>query len=416
MPNSNSRLTKLIKKGFRNFSFLLLFIFLVINLFIILSGRFYLYKGIANTYLKGHSGPSIYDLNVFHNATIQRADIPYNWVSKGNYNFSQAENELMNRLETSSFLVIKNDTIITENYFGSHVINTVSNSFSAAKTVVALLVGIAIEEGKIKGLDDKVGDYLPEFAEGEKSKITIRHLLMMASGLDWEESGKNPLSENAESYYGTDLYRLVTQQKVVQEPGKIFNYQSGNSQLLAFIVEKATGIDLATYAAEKIWKKMGAEHDAFWSLDKKNGDEKAFCCIYGTSRDFAKLGKLFLNNGKWEGNTVIPEWYMKEVVSNPEMNTDEGIPNFRYGLHVWTYQWNEKKVVYCRGILGQYIIAIPADNLVIVRTGSKRDPNFKIPKDKLNDKAWIEKNAHKIGHPTDLFNYLELANRIQHEN
>src|SRR5690606_4883547 len=123
-------------------------------------------------------------------------------------------------------------------------------------------------------------------------------------GLDWQESGKNPLSENAESYYGSDLYHLSTHQKRITEPNRIFLYQSGNSQLLGFVVEKATGKSLSEYMHEKIWSQIGTDHDAYWSLDKENGDEKSFCCFYATSRDFARLGRLISNSGNWDGKQL----------------------------------------------------------------------------------------------------------------
>lgn len=413
MSKNQSKLGRTFRKFFRATLFTLLFILVSLNLFILLSGRFYLYKGIANTYLVGKSGPGIYDRDVFAYSTIKRADEIFKWIESPTKNQMDAKtSRYLENLSTTSFLIFKGDSLVFEKYWGEHQKETVSNSFSAAKTFVALLVGIAIEEGKIKSLDEPVGTYIPEFKEGEKGKITVRHLLMMASGLDWEESGKNPLSENAESYYGTDLYGLVTRQKAVETPGKRFNYQSGNSQLLGFIIEKATKTKLSEYAYQKIWSKIGTEHDAYWSLDKENGDEKAFCCLYGTSRDFGRLGKLILREGNWNGEQVVPRWFMKEMVKVPEMTTEEGVPNFRYSLHIWTYLGGSSPVYYCRGILGQYIISIPEKNLVIVRTGSKRNNNYEIPEMHKKDPDFIHKNQAKVGHPTDLFVYVHEAMKV----
>jgi CubicO group peptidase (beta-lactamase class C family) len=236
---------------------------------------------------------------------------------------------------------------------------------------------------------------------------------MMASGLDWTESGSNPLSENAESYYGSDLWGLVNRQQVIRKPGELFFYQSGNSQILGFVIEKATGQDLAHYADEKLWQPIGAESDAFWSLDKEHGAEKAFCCLYSTSRDFARIGKLLVNGGRWNDKQVIPAWYFKEMVANPKMATEEGVPNTRYGLHIWTFLGYSDPVYYCRGIHGQYIIAIPNRNLVIVRTGNERAPNYEIPEAKRADKAFVDQHAEYIGHPTDLFRYIALGKSME---
>jgi CubicO group peptidase (beta-lactamase class C family) len=281
-------------KWLKRTGWFVLILFLSVNIFILLSGRFYLYKGVYYTYLQGETSPTIYDLNKFYNSTVEAPGKTQPWTFKTSKNELLGKKDLkyMDTWMTSSFLIVKNDQVIYERYWDEHHPETVSNSFSAAKTVVSILIGIAIEEGDIKNLDEPVRKYIPEFSGKGKEKITIRHLLAMSSGLDWTESGKNPLSENAESYYGWDLRGLVTRQHVEQPPGKDFIYQSGNSQLLAFILEKATGKDLSHYASEKLWKPIGAESDAFWSLDKESGAEKAFCCLYSTTRDFARIGKV----------------------------------------------------------------------------------------------------------------------------
>jgi CubicO group peptidase (beta-lactamase class C family) len=403
---------KSIRKSVRFVLFLVLAIFIAGNLFIVLSGRFYLYKGLAYTYFSGRTGPSIYELDYFPHTKIAKSDNPENWKLSADYNTQKIPADYrkwMEDLGTKAFLVFKGDEIVFESYWDGHTSETVSNSFSAAKTVVALLIGIAQEEGFIKNLDEKVGVYIPEFNSDGKEELSIRHLLMMSAGLDWEESGKNPLSENAESYYGTGLYNLVTSQKMIEKPGVRFNYQSGNSQLLGYIVEKATGRGLSEYAQEKIWKKIGASHDAYWSLDRKKGDEKAFCCLYSTARDFGLLGKLIKQKGQWKENSIIPKEYMEEMFKNPVLKTDEGVPNLRYGLHIWTYLGHSSPVYYCRGILGQYVISIPGEDLVIVRLGDARMKEYEIPNYKMNDIEYVKKKESYVGHPMDLMKYISLG-------
>jgi CubicO group peptidase (beta-lactamase class C family) len=415
MSTTTKKAFRLLKKATRFLLFFLLAVIILVNLFIVLSGRYYIYTGIRHTYLVGQMGPNIYERDIFPYKTLDRSSKPEYWKISSEFNTFQLNAKdlaFVNSIDTRALLVFRGDTLVYEKYFDKHSINTVSNSFSAAKTVVALLVGIAVEEGKIKSLDEPVGNYLPEFTSQGREKITIRHLLMMASGLDWEESSSNPLSENAESYYGTDLHGLVTGQKAITTPGKLFNYQSGNSQLLGYVVEKATGMSVAEYSQEKIWRRIGTEHEAYWSLDKENGDEKAFCCLYATARDFGRLGKLLLQNGKWGNEQIVPQWYMKEMSTPVKMNTEEGVPNHRYGLHVWTYEDHGKPITYCRGIKGQYVIAVPDQNLVIVRLGLNRNDNFVIPEEKKNDKKYCIANEQKIGHPTDFFDFLELGRRI----
>ena len=416
--SKTNKIVLLIKKTFRLIGIVFIALFITVNLFIILSGRFYLYKGITYTYLSGKTGPTIYDKEVFETSQIKKSKECIQWKQHVNFNSQTIPKkylDLLKKLDTKAYLVFKGDEIIFEKYWGNHKKETVSNSFSAAKTVVALLIGIALDEGKIKSLDDKVGKYIPEFNDKGKEKITVRHLLLMSSGLDWEESGKNPLSENAESYYGTDLYGLVTRQHAIEKPGVRFEYQSGNSQLLGYIVEKATGMDLSMYAQLKIWQKIGTEQNAFWSLDKEGGDEKAFCCMYASARDFGRLGKLILQKGKWNGQQIISEGYMTEMIKNSDLTTKEQVPNLRYGLHIWMYLGNKNPVYYCRGILGQYIISIPNENLVIVRLGSKRGENYTIPVHLRGNEAFIKKHEAKIGHPSDLFDMIALGSKMGRE-
>lgn len=381
---------------------LFVLIILIANLFILLSGRFYLYKAIANTYFRGRSGPSIYDRDAFAYQALKPAKEIFYWKkSYKNRSLTSDEEQFIQSLKGQSFLVFRNDSLLFEQYWNEHNEKTVSNGFSVTKTLVALLIGIAVEEGKIKSLDDKVGAYIPEFKSDDKKEITVRHLLMMASGLSWEESTKNPLSENAASYYGSNLKRLVVNQKGVSKPGKLFNYQSGNSQLLGFIIEKSTGMTLSKYAEQKIWSKIGTENEAYWTIDSENGDEKAFCCFYSTSLDFARLGKLILQHGKWKNEQIVPAWYMDELVQNPILKTDEKIPNYRYGLHIWTYLGDKSPVYYCSGVFGQYIIMVPKEKIIIVRSGFERMKNVE-----------KSKNQFKIGHPADLFTYLSIAKRL----
>lgn len=406
------------KKSAKVIGVFLLALVLLVNLFILLSGRFYLYKGIANTYLIGKTGPDIYDLEVFPHSRIQKAKQTFQWEINEKLNSQQltsAEVRLHQKTKTTAFLVFHGDTLLFEKYYEKHAVGTVSNMFSAAKTVVGLLIGIALDEDKIKSLDEPVGNYITSFKSDDKKGITIRHLLQMASGLDWQESGKNPLSENAESYYGTDLMGLVSRQKGIDLPGKKFNYQSGNSQLLGFIVEKATGMNLSKYAELKLWSQIGTQSDAFWSLDKENGDEKAFCCLYATARDFGRLGRLILNKGEWNEKQVVSRKYMEEMFSNRAPKTMDGIPNNCYGMHIWTYQDGADEIYYCRGILGQYVAVVPNKNLIFVRLGHDRIPAMKW-EDYRKAKAKGENpNFQEIDHPKDFLQFVRTAKRMVYQ-
>jgi CubicO group peptidase (beta-lactamase class C family) len=402
-----------IKKLFKYIAYFLLSVVLIVNLFIVLSGRYYLYSGIAKTYLIGKMGPGIYDLDVFPVNKISKSTSPKKLqVRQPNISLTSQEESYLNAIDTRAFLIFQDDTLLHEQYWGPHAINEVSNSFSASKTVIGLLIGIAIEEGKIPSVDEPVSTFIPEFETNGRAHLTIRHLLTMSAGFDWQESGKNPLSEAAEGYYGSDLYGLVTRLRIIETPGKKFHYQSGNSQLLGFIIEKATGQTLTAYMQEKIWQPIGASQDAFWSLDKEGGDEKAFCCLYATARDFARLGLLMLHNGMVNGVQIISSSFLSQMIETPRMETDDAVMNMRYGWHIWVYKNQNKPVHYFRGLKGQYIIILPHLNRVIVRLGEKRGEHFKMPSTASDNKLKISNNEEKLGHTIDLFEYLKIADRI----
>jgi CubicO group peptidase (beta-lactamase class C family) len=346
----------------------------IANLYILITGNFYIYRAVWYTFLHGQTGPDIFDGNYFYSRQVNPAkNQPWPISKKYNKNvLTTAQRTSLTDLSTTSFLVFKNDSLLYEEYFDGFGERERSNSFSVAKSVVGLLIGVAHAEGKIKSLDDPVGNYLIGYNEGNKKKITIRHLLTMSADMKWNESAWNPLSDNAEAYYCTDLPGKMKSVDYGKNPGKVFDYKSGSQQVLSMILKKVTGKTLSEYASEKIWKKVGAEDTAYWSLDTKNGTEKAYCCLYATSRDFGRLGKLMLHHGMWNGEQVIDSAYVAQSVVPANLKTTEGDKNDRYGYCWWITNHKGKKVFYARGIKGQYVICIPSENMVVVRTGHKR--------------------------------------------
>lgn len=341
----------------------------LINSLFFLTDTTYIYKAIRYT------TADIDDYKIFENQIVLTGEIQQ-WSISSRYNQLQLPDTLISELEelkTVAFLIVKDSTILFEKYWGGYEDSTPVNSFSIAKSIVSLLTGIALDEGKIKNLDEPVGNYLSEFNKGEKSKITIRHLLTMTSGLNFEESYLSPFSHTTEAYYGSDLKRLIRKLKVEMKPGTQFRYKSGDTQILSFILEKATGKTLSNYAAEKIWKPIGSEHDALWSLDKKEGVEKAYCCFYSNARDFARLGRLVLQNGKWDNRQIVSEHFIHQSLQPVNINDTEGNTVDYYGFYWWLIpSYKGYDIFYARGILGQYIINIPEKNIIIVRLGKER--------------------------------------------
>ena len=401
---------KLIKKILKWTGILILVLLLVGNLAIIFTGRYYIYKGIASTYLRGHVRPHIYDHDVFNNRTIANGaaqpwvDSPY--LAK--LELKQQERKRIEDLEPASFLVAWGDTVIFEEYWNEHSRQKTSNSFSMAKSIIAIMIGIAIDEGKIGSIDDPVAMYLDEFKD-EKKDITIRHMLTMSTGLSWSESYSHPFCDVAELYYDTDDRDLsCNRREIEEEPGKIWQYKSGDTQVLTYVLQEATGMKASEYASEKLWKPMGAESEALWSLSgDENSTEKGFCCFYSTSRDFLRFGKLMNNNGSWNGKQLVSESYVKEMKVLAPLTKRNGKPNKCYGLQYWIYTGLPNEVTYFRGMSGQYIISIPSEQLVIVRTGNGTEGNVV--------ETPIEMD-HLENHYAELPFYIEVGLRILKEH
>lgn len=367
------------KKFFKRTGYFLLFVLIAANLFIVFTGRFYLYKGIWNTYMQGRGGPTPFEYAIFDNREI-KIGTPAPWPNSTRYNTKEIPADLaekMKAINTGAFLVIQHDSIIHEEYWGQFNDSSCTNSFSMAKTVIGILLGCAMQDGYIESLDQPVGDFLPEYKEGDFSKITLRHLITMSSGIAFDEDYVNPFAYPAEAYYGSDLRSLTMGYTTVTEsPGVNFRYLSGNTQLLGFVLAKATGKTLSDYASEKLWQPMGCEQPAFWSLDSEGGNEKSFCCLNSNARDFARLGKLYLDSGRWNGKQIVPESYALASVTPTGTLDPDGSKNDTYGYAWWMIpEYKGHHIFYARGILGQYILCIPDLDMIIVRLGEERLPN-----------------------------------------
>lgn len=327
----------------------------------------------TNSYLLSlfkHGKSDIDDYKIFNNVEVQTSD-EIEWELSKNYNKKEISADILKNIEenqTVAMIVIQDGQIIYEKYYGGYTKDSLINSFSIAKGIVSILIGIAIDERKIESIDQKVSDFLPEFG----NNVTIKDLLTMSSGLDWSEKFNNPLADVVEAYYTKDLYKLIYSKKIVDTPGKIFNYQCGNTQILAYILEKATGKKINEYASERLWKKLGAEHDALWSTDKLNGDVKAFCCFFATPRDFARLGQLILNQGLFDDTYIVSKDYIDASTKPADYLTSDGKKIDNYGFQMWITNYEGYKIPYFRGMWGQYIFVIPEKNAVVVRFGQRK--------------------------------------------
>lgn len=353
----------------------ILIFLIVLNALILISGNTHLYKGVVNTYMKGKMGADIDEYRIFDNREVKTGThLP--WPTGLDYNKKPIPDNHLSAIENSNtiaYLLIQNDSIRVEQYWSGYGDTSVTNTFSMAKTFIGMLVGIAIEEGKIESVDQKVGDFLPEYKEGMATDLAIKHLLTMSSGINFDESYVSPFAYPAKAYFGSDLKATVAEYVVVETPGELFEYLSGNTQLLSFVVETATGIKVADYFSEKLWIPLGAKRPAYWSLDDKDGFEKAYCCFNSNARDLARLGQLYLKKGNWFGEQLISAQYIEESIVPAKLKEkDDGSVLTRYGYSWWMLDYKERHIYFAQGMLGQYIIVIPDNNTVIVRLASKR--------------------------------------------
>lgn len=347
---------------------------LLVVLWAYVTGRGYLIKAFRQTYLRGYGTAKLDDYKFFDNRVI-RAGRAQPWAQSEHYNRYELSDDFRRYLEkykTIAYLIIKGGQIEYEEYWGGYDDKRLCNSFSMAKTLVTLLLGKAIEAGYIKGLDQKVGDFFPPFRRGLASELTLGDLSNMRAGLKWKESYYAPFTAMTKAYYDGGLDSLVLGLKVVEKPGQRFDYLSCATQLLAGVIRKASGQTLSAYLSENFWKPLGMNGDGLWSLDRAGGVEKAFCCVNTTARNLAKFGQLLLQKGSWNGVQLVDSTFV-ERMTHPAASDS---PQYGYGL--WMDYQNNPAFYAMIGHGGQYVIAIPKCDMVVVRLGFYQcDPRLK---------------------------------------
>ena len=329
----------------------------------------YILKAVRVVYLNGETTASIDDYVYFENSTIKNRNASV-WPKHKDYNSLYMPEKLTLLHEDSrsiAYLVIKNDSLLHESYFDGYDENSKTNSFSMAKSYVCALLGKAIMDGHIESLDQPVGDFFKEYKTGLASTVTVGDLASMASGSSWVESYYSPFTITTRAYYGEELEKAIFSLNTVKTPGRAFEYSSGDTQLLAMIIEKATGEKLYNYLSKSLWIPLESENDALWQVDsQKNDMVKAYCCIASNAKDFARLGRLYKDYGKWNGKKILDSTYVVKSI-NPRF---EKSPQYGYGF--WLNKINDKSFFMMEGHLGQCVIVEPTDNLIIVRLGHEK--------------------------------------------
>lgn len=281
--------------------------------------------------------------------------------------------DYLDRHPVTGLLIARGDTILFERYRHGRTGEHRFLSYSIAKTLTGLLVGMALREGSIRSLDDAAAAYVPELAGTEYGATPIRALLRMASGVAFRETyvGDDDLGRLLGSLTWPSragaaeaLRRFDTR---VAPPGERFSYSSADTEVLGLVVARATGAPLAEYLGTRIWRKLGAEADGAWAADA-SGQELAFCCMAARLRDWARLGLMMAHDGAWNGGQVVPREWLLEMTTRPA-----GDRSGPYGYQVWLVS-GERRMFALRGIHGQAILVDPASRLVMVHMASRSRP------------------------------------------
>ena len=313
---------------------------------------------------------SIDDYKFFDNVEIKKSDSLFEWPKHNLYNqigSSKTLDSVHKKNETVAFLIIKNDSIIKEDYFLGYDENSMTNSFSMSKSIISFLFLKSVEQGTIPSLNSKLSDYFPAFNESNGGNVTLSDLSTMSSGLIWEENYKDLMGITAQAYVTKDLNKLMMGSKFSGMSGDKFKYLSGNTQLLAMAIEKANNSTIPELTYKWLWDPMGAKNDALWMIDSKEKNmTKAYCCLSSNAKDFAKVGLVYKNFGKINKQKIIDSSFVSMSIK-PRFNSN---PIYGYGL--WVGKQNNIDFFSLRGHQGQYVIVIPKEDVIIVRLGKRK--------------------------------------------
>lgn len=310
-------------------------------------------------------------------SSIENIALPDSFVHNDNtYNTMH----FLDSSDTQGFLVIQNDTILYENYWKGQKEDIQHISWSMSKSYISALFGIAMEEGHIKSIDQTVDEFLPELKGSGYEGVKIKDVLQMSSGIGFDETYSDPQSDIQQYWQGfvfgesqDEFTSTLTNERT---PGTYNKYVSMDTHVLGMILVKATGKSLTEYLQEKLWKPIGAEFDAYWIVDAA-GMEMALGGINATLRDYAKIGRLYLNKGNWNDKQIVPSAWFEASTSyidehlqpESENSSDRGIG---YGYQWWILDGDEGEYL-AMGVFNQYIYINPTTNTVIVKNSANKN-------------------------------------------
>ncbi len=326
--------------------------------------------------LLSHGPTTVWDHLEYPVRTIEPSPRPITWTEAADTRIGALPDgsrleEAVSHGDTLAFLVVHDGLIVGEWYRGDHGPGEPSMLFSASKSILSLLIGAAIDDGLISSVDASVTDYVPELDGGGFDSVTIEDLLRMDSSMDYVEDD-NPLGVHIRFNYTTDLRSQILDLSVRSEKDSEFRYKSGDNALLGLILERALdGQSLSAYFEERLWHPLGAVSPASWNVDREGGFERTWCCLAMTARDLARFGQLVLDDGRWQGERLLPEeWLARSFEAGftrarwPEFFSDSALSN--YGYQWWLLEDGSPLAF---GKAGQYLFIDPVNRVVIVRLG-----------------------------------------------
>jgi CubicO group peptidase (beta-lactamase class C family) len=326
---------------------------------------------------------------LFASRRVPRAPAPWHFKRatepKISYTFNSQRfsvDDYLSRNPTTGLLIAKDDTILYEHYQYARTDRDRFLSQSMAKTITAMLIGIAVSEGRIKSIDDPTLAYVPGLTNTEYGKTSIRDLLHMSSGVSFTEvyDGRDDVARLWVDLFdgaGKDPIASVAQFNTrATAPATKWHYASVETEILGLVLRAAIGKPVADYLAEKIWQQIGTGADATWAIDG-TGQEVTFCCFNAVLRDYARLGRLLAHEGAWEGRQVIPpQWVMDATTVQPTdgyLAPRVATPFFGYGYQVWIFPGEPRRFALL-GVRGQMILVDPTSKLVMVHTAVRQKP------------------------------------------
>ena len=351
------------------------------------SGHSYIWRALAGTYLQGHRTAYIDDSRNFDQRLVAKG-VSVAWLKDPRYNQKPLDVETrdyLNRYGSAAFLVIQKGALVHEEYFAPYNAQSLTNSFSMAKTITTLQTGLAVKQGFISSFDAPLTEQIQEYANDTRGqKATIAQLAAMKSGHEWEENYYLPLNMTTDLYFGKNAEALVLSHGFEREPGSEYEYSSGSTQLLGVFLKRALqakepGLTVSQHLSRSLWQPLGMENDAIYTMDRpevEGGMERTYCCVFASARDFARFGQLLLQDGQWDGQVLLDKAFIARM-RQPDLQP-------YYGHSLWM-DWTYKHPFYLmQGHEGQYVIVVPSLELVVVRTGQHRDkktlgPNGKLP-------------------------------------